>query len=183
MEDLFQIIFILIFILSSIASSIKKNKKKKQAKKPVRKPVKVQPTTDPFAEPQPVAKKKQKSSAELLEEMLGLKIQLPEPQQREAPKVYSEDSHDTWDPAKEYETDSHPSEKLSKYEEKIIAKKTELKQDKQKHKAFKDTESKPIKPIVKKKTSKASLLLKKQDSLKDLIVVQEILNKPKALRR
>ena len=77
------------------------NKKKKQQQKNKG----TQIPTSVMLKPQ-CSKKKQKTSAEILEEMLGLKIELPEPPKKEAPKSYSENlerSGETWDPAKEFE--------------------------------------------------------------------------------
>lgn len=177
MEDFIEILFILIFIISSIASSMKKKKKKKPAS--VRKS-----TPKPMTAVPQNRSKSQKSSTELLEEMLGLKINLPEPPKKEAPTVYSEDTYynsSTWDPTKDYEgIDSE--EGSSDYEEKILAKKSEFLQDREKHKAFKRTEIKP-QSIARAKQNKFTKLFSEQNNLKEYIIIQEILNKPKALRR
>jgi len=177
MEDLFQIIFILIFILGSIASSMKKKKKKQQQmKKTPRRPV-----GESTAKPPMPSNKKQKSSAEMLEEMFGLKVELPEPPKKEAPKIYSEETIDvtpTWDPAKEYEDTIE--ELQVDYKDRISARKSEFREEKKKHEAFKKER---IIPKRVKKSSKTRKLFTSQTNLKDYILVQEILNKPKALRR
>lgn len=177
MEDFIEILFILIFIISSIVSSMRKKKKKKPAnvKKSSSRPMTTAPQN---------RVKSQKSSADILEQMLGLKLNLPEPPQKEAPTVYSEDSYQddsTWDPAKEYDS-MESTEGSSNYEDRISAKKSEFRQDKEKHKAFKSLETKvPLISPVKK--SNFSKLFSEQNNLKDFIIIQEILNKPKALRR
>jgi hypothetical protein len=175
MEDLFQIIFILIFIISSIVSSINKKKKKQQkAAKP--KPVVVK-------KPQTATTKKaeQKTTSQILEEMLGLKIELPEPQKSEAPPDYSEKSlkADTWDPSKEFDDRTDDGE--SNYQEKISAKKSQFLEDRKKHLAFKKEEKTDVREVV--RSSTRNKLFAKDANLKDYIIVQEILNKPKALRR
>jgi len=172
MEDLFQILFILIFIVGSIVSSMRKKKKKEQNKQTNT----MQPKN---IKTQESNTKKQKSSAELLEELLGLKVQLPEPQAKEAPMVYSEEDRiETWDPAKEFEDSAEI--KNSTYKEKTIAKKIEFNQDRKRYKAF----SKSVSPTrTFKKSTTVQRLFSNPTDLKDYIIVQEILNKPKALRR
>lgn len=169
MEDFFQIIIILVFIISSIVSSMRK-KKKQQTKKPL--PVKVEKKTNTT---------QQKSSADILEELLGFKVNLPEPQKQEAPPVYSENSYndvDTWDPTKEFEDKNDNG--YSDYQEKITAKKAEFDLDRNKYKAFKEEILLP--KTIKKPTKKLNLFTN-QSNLKDYIIIQEILNKPKSYRR
>jgi hypothetical protein len=171
MEDYIQIIFIAIFIISSIISSMNKKKKKQQAKM-----AKSMPT-----ERQPVAANvKKKSSSQILEEILGLKIEIPEPPKKGAPVVSSNygESNTTWDPTKEYEDISDDG--YSNYENKISQKKAEYLINSNKHKAFKDD-------VVKVKPTQKNIYKEKifsnNSNLKDYIVIQELLNKPKALRR
>jgi len=169
MEDFFQIIIILVFIISSIVSSMRK-KKKQQAKKTF--PVKVESKTN---------SQQQKSSADILEELLGFKVNLPEPQKQEAPPVYAESSQadvDTWDPEKEFSDKN--ADGYNDYQEKINAKKVEFDLDRNKYKAFKEDITLPI--MIKKPVHKKNLFTK-QTNLKDYIIIQEILNKPKAFRR
>lgn len=182
MEDLFQILFIVIFIVSSIVSSMKKKKKKQQAaNKRTQMPTANKQTQKPAVMKPAAAKMKQKTSSEILEEILGLKIQLPEPPQKEAPKSYSEphsyEEH-SWDPAKDY--DDINEDKSEDYHDRINAKKSQLEKDKDKHKAFKDT---LVLPKQTAKPTKFQKLFENQSNLKDYIVIQELLNKPKALRR
>lgn len=173
MEDLFQILIIIFFIVSSIASSMKK-KKKQQSKKTTSFPQQSE-------KPNTIAKK-QKSSAEVLEEMFGFKLELPEPQKTEAPYKYSEENYsDTWNPESDFEEFS--TEGKSDYAEKITEKKNELTNDKQKHRAFKDENLQISKNSQIEPQSKFSKLFAQQSNLKDYIIIQEILNKPKALRR
>lgn len=171
MEDLFQIIIIVIFILSSIVSSMKK--KKKAQNKASRKPVKNK---------NPELSKNKKSSSDILEEILGMKIELPEPQPVEVPVNYSEDSteqENTWDPEKDYAVTNNNSE--IDYKDVIKAKKSELLEDKLKYKAT--SKSEVYFSQVKPKITKAQKLFSNASSLKDYIIIHEILDKPKALRR
>jgi hypothetical protein len=123
--------------------------------------------------------KKKKSSADILEEMFGMKIELPEPQEAEAPKNYSENvKEETWDPVKEFDEVYEKPE--SDYELKNTAKKSELSANSQKHRAFKEEK---IDADTLVDVLGVQKLFSKQANLKDYIKVQEILNKPKALRR
>ena len=174
MEDYFQIIIIAIFIISSIISSINKKKKQQAAKNNV-----PDIPSGSNAASKPTIKKKQKTSSEILEEMLGFKIEIPEPQKKEAPPIYAEnDGYSSWDPSEEYEKVENSG--LNNYQDKILAKKTDLEADKNKHKAFKDIVKKPKKNKAAKTKEK---LFADKTSLKDYILIQEILNKPKALRK
>lgn len=175
MEDIFQIVIIVFFILSSIASARKKKRKKEQAKNRQN----VQTTVQV-----PVQKKKQKSSAEILEEILGLKVDIPEPPKREAPAIkHKNEEVDTWDPSSEYDLESEDG--VSNYQEKISEKKSQLFEAKKKHEAFKNKEVEPQKEEIKKisNSTVTKKLFTGQNNLKDYIIIQEILNKPKALRR
>lgn len=172
MEDIFQILFILIFVISSIVSSMKK-KKKTAEKKQIPKPSPVQANR---AE-NPIPKK---TSAEVLEEMFGLKVNIPEPYKNEAP-AYSDDvipSPSTWDPTKEYE--EIYDDGTSEYQSNISAKKDEFQQNKNKHRAFVNDSASSKKRKIEGKINK---LFTSRSDLKDYIIIQEILNKPKSLRR
>lgn len=171
MEDFFQILIILIFIIGSIVSSMRK-KKKQQAKKPLPVPVESKANSK---------QQKQKRSAEILEELMGLKVNLPEPPQKEAPQVYSENSDsdvDTWDPTKEFEVKNDDG--YSNYQQKTNAKKAEFDLDRNKYRAFKEE---IILPNKIKKPAKKLNLFTNNSNLKDYIIIQEILNKPKSYRR
>ncbi len=176
MEDFFQIIIIIFFMLSSIASSMKKKKKKQQhEKKPMPRPADSKPQ---------VKAQKQKTSAEILEEILGLKVEMPEPPTKEAPVILEENENiDTWNPSSEYdnnfEYNKHDDRNLD-YEESVLSKKLEFSQDRDKRKTFVDEE---ITISKTKDKTVAQKLFSDRDNLKDYIIIQEILNKPKALRR
>lgn len=174
MEDLFQIIIIVIFILSSIVSSM--NKKKKQQQK--NKSNKLPSQTD-VQNSKP--KKKQKTTAEILEEMLGLKIELPEPPVKEAPKSYPEGlerSAETWDPANDFK--DYSEENLSRAKDKEVYKSSLTSEDKNKFRLSKEE----IKHVRSKaQPTKIQKLFSDQSNLKKYILIQEILNKPKALRK
>ena len=169
MEDYFQIIFIVIFIIASIISSLNK-KKKQQAKLDQTESTNLSQKQVPVARPQKPANK-------MLEELLGFKIEIPEPPQREAPVNYSENL-DTWDPSKEYETQVQDG--VSDFQAKNAEKKNQASQDRMKYQAFKEeiVKAKPVKKITKREN-----ILLSHSKLKDYIIIQELLNKPKALRR
>lgn len=169
MEDLFQIIFIAIFIISSIISSL--NKKKKQQAKAA----KMERAESP--QKQTSVQREQKPANKLIEELLGFKIDIPEPPKKEAPISYSEDSG-TWDPTSEYE--SQVQDGVSDYQAKNAEKKDQIALERTKYQAFKENVVK--KSVVEKKDIKKKIISSKSN-LKDFIVIQELLNKPKALRR
>lgn len=170
MEDLFQIILIAVFIISSIVSSMSKKKKQQKAKASQAEQSNLPKKNVPL-------ESRQKPANKMLEELLGFKIELPEPPKREAPVNYSESEH-TWDPSKEYETQLEDG--VSDYQSKNAEKKDQISQDRIKYKAFKD-ESAKVKYVPKKITKEK--ILSSKSNLKDYIVIQELLNKPKALRR
>ena len=113
--------------------------------------------------------------------MLGLKIELPEPRIPEVPVDYSENTieHKTWDPAKEYA--EVETEGVSDYRDKVSVKKSEILNARKKHTAFHKENNIDLQQVV--EASGISKLFSKEANLKDYIKVQEILNKPKALRR
>ncbi|MCW8850647.1 MAG: hypothetical protein OQJ81_11760 [Melioribacteraceae bacterium] len=169
MEDYFQIIFIAIFIISSIISSL--NKKKKQQAKAAE----VKNTGLP--KEQFPSQREQKPANKILEELLGFKIEIPEPPQKEAPISYSEEE-ESWDPAKEFETQVEDG--VSDYQKLNAQKKDQASQDRTKYQAFK--KDAVNNKYIPKKVSKEKILSSKSN-LKDYIVIQELLNKPKSLRR
>ncbi len=169
MEDLFQIVLIAVFIISTIVSSINK-KKKQQAKASKADQSNLPKKNVPIAT-------QQKPANKMLEELLGFKIDIPEPPKREAPVNYSE-NETTWDPTKEYETKVNDG--LNDYQTKNAAKKDQISHDRIKYKAFKDepAKTKYVPKIISRKK-----IISSESNLKDYIVIQELLNKPKALRR
>ena len=184
MEDLFQILIILIFIIGSIISSLNKKKKRQKVKMQKESNNPVVPDKRERVTPN-ISQENQKSSSDILEEMFGLKIKLPEPQSDEAPIDYSEsmtEEEETWDPAKDYEGVNDPIRKVrieKNYDLKDSEKKTELLADKEKHRAFKkDKKSETLLYSIARQK-----LFSEEANLKEYIIVQEILNKPKALRK
>lgn len=169
MEDLFQIILIAVFIISSIVSSM--SKKKKQQAKAAKKDQSTLPRKNA-----PIATQ-QKSTNKMLEELLGFNIDIPEPPKQEAPVNYSE-TENTWDPSREYE--EQVQDGVSDYQSKNAEKKDQISQERIKYKAFKNAPTK-VKSV--KKNIIRQKLFSSQSNLKDYIVIQELLNKPKALRR
>lgn len=177
MEDYFQIIFIAIFIISSIISSMNKKKKKAEARKNAQ--------TGSTQMTQPVAtRKKQKTSADILEEILGMKVEIPEPQKTEVPYSYGEDEEveHSWDPTKDYEvkTEQKANDGVSDFQAINDAKKDQASHDRNRYKAFNDEVV--IEKFVQNNNYKEKIFAS-QSNLKDYIIIQELLNKPKALRR
>ncbi len=175
MEDYFQIIFIAIFIISSIISSLNK-KKKKQAKMAEAKSTNLtQETVSDVVQQKPANK--------MLEELLGFKVEIPEPPKRDAPVNYSENYDNTsWDPTKEYEDkiSVKSQDGVSDFQAINDAKKDQVSRDRLKYQAFKEEK---VVPRAIKKDTLAKKLFASQSNLKDYIIIQELLNKPKSLRR
>jgi len=167
MEDAIQIIFFIIFFIFSILSSKKKNKKKKSN-------VPVQPAK---------AKKNQssqtKTQQEIFEELFGLK------QKPEVPPVdvitetqkTKENVYKTWYAEDDFKKTKH-NDNYS-FKEKVQKTKEQLEKEKLEHEALKQVSKSP-KIVAQNKYQK---LLLNPTTLKDFIVISEILNKPKALRR
>ena len=186
MEDIFQIAIIVIFIVSSIISSLNKKKKAEQqagnAKSKIPNP-KV---------PNPISSD-QKSSKNVLEELFGFKLEIPEPQQKEAPNnsydnstaydnldSYDQaDSYDsTWSPEESYDVKNN--EGRSDYASINLAKKEQLSSDKEKYQSFKKEETSKSNLF---KPNRIKSIFADKSHLKDYVVIQDVLNKPKALRK
>ena len=191
MEDLFQIIIIVIFIATSILSSIKKKKKAEASSAQKPKPRPIQNRVETKNIPQ-----KQKTGAEILEQILGFKLEIPEPPKKEAPNtsydnVESYDTVDSYDKANSYDSTWNPEEsyknktaqKVSEYQRKSDAVKDQLLIDKQKYKSnFGEVKDEDISKESISERSKILKLMSERENLKDYIIISEILNKPKALR-
>ncbi|MBK8946566.1 MAG: hypothetical protein IPM32_15020 [Ignavibacteriae bacterium] len=180
MEDFLQIIIVIIFILSAISSSRKKkdksnipNSEKQKLSKPNFEPNK--------------NRNLPKTGTQVLEEILGFKLELPESQKSEIPN-YSTDNLPTLE-SRNLDYENYDSEKSleeindgneDNYSEKYLTHKSEIKSLKEKHSSFKD---KVIIGQEKNQPNRFAKLLEEKNNLKNFIVVQEILSKPKALRK
>jgi hypothetical protein len=175
MEDFLQFAVFLLFIIISIASSIKKKNKNQTFTK-----TKIDASKRNYRANS--VSTQQKSGSKILEDILGFKFELPEPQKPEVPTYspkqiklpkYSEHDFET-----EYEKINEDG--VSDYYEKEIAEKTELISEKVKHQVFK---SKSNFENNEKLRHKIHTLISDKSNLNNYIIIQEILNKPKALRR
>ncbi|PID59981.1 MAG: hypothetical protein CR986_04275 [Ignavibacteriae bacterium] len=179
MEDLFQIIIIVFFILSSIASSINKKKKQQQKlekKKPVSTPAK-------DVDKKTVKPAQQKSTSEMFEELLGFKVDLPESQNKGTPIDFSEDSikqKESWDPAKDFanQDDSEFISPVPLKKKYSVPKVKSIRSEKVKRQVSAKKDS-----AIRKQNKYSTKLFANNPNLKDYIIIQEILNKPKALRK
>ncbi len=180
MEDFIQIIIVIIFILSAISSSRKKKDKSNI------------PTYD---KPKPAkpnfginkSGSLQKTGTQALEEILGFKLEIPESQKTEIPN-YSTDNLPSLE-SKNLDYENYDTEKsldeIDKgteinYTENYLNRKSEISALKEKHSTFKE---KPKVEHPKLKSNRFTKLLDEKDNLKNFVIFNEILNKPKALRR
>lgn len=175
MEEYFQILIFIIFIVSSIISSRNKKKKKQQQKQQ-------QNTNVPTSIPSSVNTKqptKQKTQQEIFEELFGIKTKpTPPPVTYEEEKV--EDSvYQTWNAEDDFSQTSHNDD--YSYEEKDQRKKLSFEKSKAAYSSF--IKSPKESEIVKRPKSKLQKIFSNPSNLKEYIVVNEVLKKPKALRR
>lgn len=177
MEDYIQIIIIIIFILSALSSKKKKDKSK------------IPPLVKPMKMPQSVNKNidYQNTGTKILENILGFKLELPEPQKTQVPVNYSENLPSLDNKKVEYEDydDEKGLEEINEgteenYTEKYLAHKTQINAAKEKRQLFKGQN---ISIHEQKKINRFAKLLEDKNNLKNYIIIQEILSKPKALRK
>ncbi len=175
MEDFIQILVFLLFIILTIASSRKKKSKSQTTAKP-----KV------ITDKQSVGQKPKvvsKNKTNYLEELLGIQLPEPEPQNTGVPSYTQTTPYNSYEklsPEAEAEYEKENEDGVSDYYENEIDEKTELNTEKDKHKAFK-TESSFAE--VEKIRHEINSMIADRSNLKNYIIIQEILNKPKALRR
>ncbi|MCP5063843.1 MAG: hypothetical protein GY936_15450 [Ignavibacteriae bacterium] len=176
MEDFFQILIFIIFIVSSIISSKNKKKKKKQQQQK-------QKATVPSSMPSNAKSKqptKQKTQQELFEELFGIKTKPTPP-----PVVYEEEAvedsvYQTWNAEDDFKQTKHNDD--YSYKEKDQQRKSLIEESKAAYKSFEthSTLTTIKKPRPKNKLQK---IFSNPSNLKEYIVVNEVLKKPKALRR
>lgn len=186
MDNILEIIIILFFLLSGI-NSIFGDKKKRRQKMEEKIP------QDTSAKKE---KKFPKDESELFETLFGIPkptTKTPDPfdepdlEQRTYSKNESTDYENTWNPEDEFEKSSEikPSDVTKK--EKIFEEIAKIDYDKiipaKSAKIEIVSLDKLTKPQVNKKVSELRKILKSKKSVKDSIIIAEILNKPKALRK
>ena len=164
MEDAIQIVFFIIFFIFSILSSKNKNKKKK--------------TNVPV---QPAKTKQNKSSQtktqqEIFEDLFGLKTE-HDTQPVVIDTEPTTSSYKSWYAGDNYNKTNYDD--ASSFKEKVQKTKEQLEKEKLEHEALKQK----IKSTHIVKQNKYQKLLLNSSTLKEFIIISEILNKPKALRR
>ncbi len=202
MEDFFQILIFIVYIIIMIISANKKRKKKAQKQK-----VGFPASSKSGATNLPHVKK-QKSQQEIFEELFGIKPK-PATTQAETTKQTAKvetSTYKTWYAEDDFKPKKHNDNysfrkkdkfekeefqeeslehdvfyvrKKNKFKEKAQKTKEQLEQERLAHKAIKESKLKKKEP----KKNKYQKLFDNPSTLKDYIVISEILNKPKALRR
>ncbi len=201
MEDTIQIIIFILFFIFSIISSKNKNKKKKQQK--IKRQVN-QPSGKIYKQ-----QTQQNKQQDIFEELFGLK---PKPQVPPTGVVtdvnkQKESGYKTWYAEDDFKPKRHNDnysfkekdeelkqefaeeeiehdvfriKRKSNFKEDIKKTKEKLEKEKLEYEALKGNKQNLTRNIVKNKYQK---LFQNPSTLKDYIIVSEILNKPKALRR
>ncbi len=176
MEDFFQILIFIVFIVSSIISSRNKKKKKRQQQQ--------QKTNTPTSVPTTIKNRqptKEKTPQEILEELFGIKTNppLPPPVYKEEVKV--EDSvYETWNAEDDFTQTKHNDD--YSYKEKDKRRKALIEQSKAAYTTYKKHSTSSVKKKSRTQT-KLQKIFSNPSNLKEYIVINEILAKPKALRR
>lgn len=184
MDNIFELI-IFFFVIYSILSSLFGKKKKKPQTEQRKKPV--QYRSKP--EPQQRTQTSQQSNKDILEELFGFKIPQPEsePQSSRSEKYNENLEYSSWDPEKEFEKKVKQRESIEyRNIEKDIP---DINYDKvaslEKKQIVKTKSSVQAYEAIKSTNKRAAGLRKKlnnPESFRDLFIVSEIINKPKALR-
>lgn len=183
MDSIFEYLIILFFIFSILQGIFSKKKKEAEKKQPPQNrgrniPEKTYPTET----------KKEKSAEEILGEMFGFPTSKPkedtsikrEPRNYDYPQT-SEENVQTWDPASEFGIEStQPVKKKTTFSEKSAA--YDKTQSYSKVKIPKLDELIKQSAATSSKLKRIKKLLSNQQSIRDMIIAQEILNKPKAFR-
>lgn len=179
MDSIFEYLILLFFIFSIIQSIFSKRKKEKARKQG-------QPV-----EKTPKKAKKPEKPQDILEELFGIKIPKPEEAEsadvkREPEPYSSRDSSDpnTWDPSAEYEDVPRSEPQMektgNKYEygqdiDELIRKSRESLESLAEVKI-----EAADKEVISERLLKFRRMLRDPKKLQDFIIIQEVLNKPKA---
>jgi len=186
MDNLLEIIIILFFVLSGINSLFGDKKKRRQKME--------------GKIPQDSSSKKEKKipkdESELFETLFGIPkptTKTPDPfeepslEQRTYSKNENQDYENTWNPEDEFEKNLDYSPSQAEKKQKIFEEISKIDYDKFiPSKTVKNeiiSLDKLAKAPVNKKVIELRKILKNKKSVKDSIIIAEILNKPKALRR
>lgn len=171
MEELFQILIILFFIGASIASSLKKKKQQLQRQ-----------ASKTYSDKSPST---QKISSDILEDILGFKIEAPDDRPKQKESSYIDESvdtfaeHESWNPENEFIEQEIKKDNNFKRKSEII--KSIYESEKKQLKVFDKKDTKDF--YITESTNKLQKLLLNPSNVKEYLIVSEILNKPKALRR
>ncbi len=183
MGDIIEIIIILFFILSAFGGIFKKKKQQRQEME--QKP----PSPKPSSE----------KTKDVFEELFGVKFPEEEETQVETTR-YETQTEETWDPETEFFGEAQKVEKPEpprierkkpKIEPQYKPSWKQINYDKLNRQEVKELQKEEIdiKELVKsklkinKRANEIRNKLKNQNSIREFIVISEILNKPKALRR
>lgn len=187
MDNIIEII-VFFFVIYSILGSLFGKKKKQQKAGPSEKPL---PDIPRQTRRVPQTRSPQRpSSQDILEELFGLKIPKPEENDQYSQPEYQENlEYQSWDPEKDFKK---KVEEKEKYEYRNIEKEyADVNYDK--ISTLEKTKKKP-KPVTIKKETLPTVSLNKRtveirqklrdpQSIRDLFIISEIINKPRALRK
>lgn len=186
MDNLLEIIIILFFVLSGINSLFGQKKKQRQKME------------EKIPQDSPVKKEKKfpKDEAELFETIFGIPkptAKTPDPfdepdlEQRTYSQNENRDYENTWNPEDEFEKSNNYRPSQAEKKQKIFEEISRIDYDKQVPAKSSAKEIVPFERNLKVQSNKGAIeirrILKNKKSVKNSIIIAEILNKPKALRR
>ncbi len=197
-SNLFEYLIIIFFIVSALQSLFGKKKKQKQQQQR-----RQRQTSGQAGTPTPRKEQSPESAKDVLEEMFGLKF--PDQEEEKQTKIPSDTETSVLDPAENNETTWRPEEEFEdslgietiRYEDRSEEKPSyqeEMEELERKAERAKHTLSElpdKIEVVEVSGASKESKLLaakikrtiREPETLREYILVSELLNKPKALRR
>lgn len=189
MDNLFELIILLVFILSGINTLFGKKKKRREQME----------QAERGTAPESQKKKVPQDERDLLEEIFGMKQdrqRTPDPfeepgfQKETGYKNenydYEHDSENTWNPEEDFKNADELKPAYTKTRQKIFEEISKIDYEKAKPKktGYEKiiTIDKPQEPQINIKALGIRKILKNRNSIKDSIIIAEILSKPKALR-
>ncbi len=181
MDDIIQIIVILFFILSAFSGIFKKKKQQRQE----------------MEKKTPSPKPSSKKTKDVFEELFGVKFPEEEESQVQTASYEKPISKETWDPESEFSEKTYTPQQKSTIEKKKPKIESQYKPtwqqvnyDKLSRSDIKDLEKDSNliekvknKVFVNQKALEIKNKLDSQNTIREFILISEILNKPKALRR
>lgn len=175
MDNFAEILFFILFIIISLLSGRKKKSKSKSNKKST------------LNKNQDVGYKKKvtqsSNRSNILEELLGIKLPEQEPQKPEVPDYTPSNEYVAYNKLSKEDEEKYEIENadgVSDYYNVENNEKNELESEKEKHRAFKTKTNFTDIEILK---NEIHSLIADRSNLQNYIIIQEILNKPKALRK